>query len=112
MNTSFNRFALAIASLTALSAAGPVTAAQFASAPASAGAAIHCTIPNAVSCTVSSQKGVRSVKITANTPQGTINLVNKRYNSCPKSVKVSWDSAFQAASTKIVECGNLGLKIN
>ena len=51
------------------------------------------------------------MKITANTPQGSVNLVNKTYRSCPKSVKVSWDSAYQMAGKQIVECSGGGFKL-
>lgn len=114
MIASINRLAFALASLTVISAAGlnSVGAAQFAAANATrGGASINCSVPNNVVCTITSQKGVKSVKITANTPQGTINLVNSNYN-CPKSVQVGWDSAYQAASTKVVECGPKAIKAN
>ena len=62
-------------------------------------------------CTISSTKGLKLVKITANTPQGSVNLVNKTYRSCPKSVKVSWDSAYQMAGKQIVECSGGGFKL-
>lgn len=95
--------------LVAASASG---ASQFAAAPMAAGAAMNCSVPNNVVCTISSNKGIRSVRITANTPIGTVNLVNKTYHSCPKQVKVSWDSAYQNSGNYIVECstGKLLLK--
>lgn len=78
---------------------------------ASASTAMSCTIPNAVSCTITGTKGLRSVLIKANTPQGVVNLVDKSYRGCPKSVKVSWDSAYHSSSTKFVECSSAKLKL-
>ncbi|MBD2165180.1 hypothetical protein H6G04_12295 [Calothrix membranacea FACHB-236] len=69
---------------------------------------VNCTVPNSVSCNISSSKGIRSVRIQANTPLGTIDLVNKSYSNCPTSVTVGWDSAYQSSSQKIVECSSVG----
>ncbi|EKF19238.1 hypothetical protein [Nitratireductor pacificus] len=114
--TSFNtsrRFAVAATSLAMLALSGLSTASvagQLALAPQAAGATMNCSIPNAVVCTISSTKGLKLVKITANTPQGSVNLVNKSYNGCPKQVKVSWDSAYHMSGKQIVECGGFKLK--
>ncbi|MFC5587169.1 hypothetical protein ACFPOD_18790 [Nitratireductor kimnyeongensis] len=108
-----NRIAIAAASLVMLAAAAPSAgvAGQFALAPQMASPSMNCSVPNHVVCNISSTKGLKLVKITANTPQGSVNLVNKTYRSCPKSVKVSWDSAYQMAGKQIVECsGDLKLK--
>ncbi|MFN3549095.1 MAG: hypothetical protein ACK4U0_16540 [Mesorhizobium sp.] len=102
------------AALVAATAGTATFAGQFVAMPASGGgAAINCSIPNNVVCTITSAKGLKSVRINSNTPQGTIAVVNKNYRNCPKSVQVSWDSAYQASSTQIVECsGAMGLKSN
>ncbi|PSB55578.1 hypothetical protein [Chamaesiphon polymorphus] len=71
---------------------------------ANAAPTVNCTIPNNVSCDISSSKGIKSVKIQSNTPLGTIDLVNKNYDNCPKSVTVTWDSAYQSSNQDIVEC--------
>jgi hypothetical protein len=71
---------------------------------AKANPTVNCTNPNNVSCNISSSKGIKSVKIQANTPLGTIDLVNNNYPSCPLSVTVGWDSAYQSSSQQIVEC--------
>lgn len=105
---------LAIASTAAMlaGAASISGAAQLVAAPyAASGAAINCTIPNHVECDISSRKGIKSVKITANTPQGTINLVNKTYPNCPKLVTVGWDSAYHSSGKQIVECTPMKLKL-
>ena len=105
MTMNIRNAILASATTAAILAASSVSgAAQFVAAPMAAGASMNCSIPNNVVCTISSAKGLKSVKITANTPQGTINLVNKSYHSCPKQVTVSWDSAFQNPRNQIVEC--------
>lgn len=107
------RFAIAAASLALLSLSGLSTAsvaAQLALAPQAAGATMNCSIPNNVVCTINSTKGLKLVKITANTPQGTVNIVDKSYNGCPKQVKVSWDSAYSMSGKQIVECGGFKLK--
>lgn len=109
-----SRIAVAAASLVMLSATAIPTAGvagQFALAPQMAGPSMNCSVPNHVVCTISSTKGLKLVKITANTPQGSVNLVNKTYRSCPKSVKVSWDSAYQMAGKQIVECSGGGFKL-
>ncbi len=76
------------------------------------GPSIKCTVPNNVSCKIDSTKGIKHVKIKANTPQGTINVVNKSYAGCPKHVTVGWDSAYQASSKQIVECTKAAFKAN
>ena len=106
-----------IAATTALVVATAGTASfagKFVAMPASGGgAAINCSVPNNVVCTITSNKGLKSVKINSNTPQGTVAVVNKSYRSCPKQVQVSWDSAYQASSTQIVECSaSMGFKAN
>ncbi|MCQ0990245.1 hypothetical protein [Jiella marina] len=102
-----------LAALVALGALGSVAdAGQFKAAKIqSAGASISCSIPNAVVCSISSNKGIRSVKIRANGPNGPFNLVNKSYPGCPKSVKVSWDSAYHSSSKQVVECRSAKLKL-
>lgn len=105
---SIARLATALAALALVSVAGTTSAGAaggFAAGAAGAsGATINCQIPNNVVCTISSSKGISSVKITANTPQGQVFLVNKTYPGCPKQVKVSWDSAYHSSGTQIVEC--------
>jgi hypothetical protein len=104
--------------LTATAAAAFVLAAgsasfagKFVAMPAAGGGAqISCTVPNHVVCTVTSNKGLKSVKISANTPQGTIAVVDKTYRACPKQVQVAWDSAYQASNTQLVECASMGFK--
>jgi hypothetical protein len=72
---------------------------------ANAAPTINCTIPNSVSCDISSPNGIQSVNIQANNPFGDpINLVDKNYSGCPTSVTVGWDSAYKASDTNIVEC--------
>ncbi|WP_295813072.1 hypothetical protein [uncultured Nitratireductor sp.] len=108
------RIAVATASLIVLSATGLPSAGvagQFALAPQMAGPTMNCSIPNHVVCTINSAKGLKLVKITANTPQGSVNLVDKSYNGCPKQVKVAWDSAYQMAGKQIVECSGGGFKL-
>lgn len=89
-------------------------AAKFKAVSKSAGATMNCTVPNHVKCTISSSKGIKFVKIQANTGQGPIYLVNKSYRSCPKNVTVSWDSAYNASNQQIGECksGKLKFKTN
>ncbi|WP_245396445.1 hypothetical protein [Jiella sonneratiae] len=99
-----------VAAAVALTAAATLTDAS--RSQASAATSMSCTIPNSVSCTITSTKGLRSVLIKANTPLGVIDLVNKTYRGCPKSVKVSWDSAYHSSSTKFVECASAKLKLN
>ncbi|MBN7778514.1 hypothetical protein JYP49_19770 [Nitratireductor aquimarinus] len=116
MSYSFNarRFAMVAASFAMITATGLPTAGvagQFALAPQMVGPAMNCSIPNHVVCTISSAKGLKLVKITANTPQGSVNLVNKSYNGCPKQVQVSWDSAYQMAGKQIVECNGGGFRL-
>jgi len=77
----------------------------------SSGPTMNCTVPNHIKCTISSSKGIKRVKIQSNTGQGTINVVNKTYRSCPKSVSVSWDSAYPAHNKQIVECTSAKLKL-
>jgi hypothetical protein len=85
-------------------------AGKFVAMPAASGAQISCSIPNNVVCTISSAKGLKSVKILSTTPQGTVAVVDKTYRSCPKQVKVSWDSAYQSSGNQIVECSPMGFK--
>jgi uncharacterized membrane protein len=40
-------------------------------------------------------------------PLGTIDLVNKNYASCPASVTVTWDSAYQSSNQEIAECAGI-----
>jgi hypothetical protein len=68
---------------------------------------LNCTVPNNVVCKISSNKGIRSVKVQANTPLGTVDLVNKSYVSCPALVEVSWDSAYNASEPQIAECSGV-----
>jgi len=100
-----NTLTAAAAVAIAIVAGSTSFAGNFVAMPASSGgASINCSVPNNVVCTISSAKGVKSVKISASGPNGAFDLVNKNYRSCPKQVKVSWDSAYQENSTKIVEC--------
>lgn len=81
------------------------------SAPAEA-ATMNCSVPNNVVCTVTSATGVRSIKVFSNAGFGTVAVVDKSYRNCPRSVKVSWDSAYQSSGTQIVECSGVsGLKL-
>ncbi|RST87319.1 hypothetical protein EJC49_05815 [Aquibium carbonis] len=100
-----NTLAAAAAVAIAVVAGSTSFAGNFVAMPASnGGASINCSVPNNVVCTISSAKGVKSVKISANGPYGAFDLVNKSYRNCPRQVKVSWDSAYQESGTKIVEC--------
>lgn len=104
-----------LAATAAVALLAPVShAAKFKAVSKAAGAAMNCTVPNHVKCTISSSKGIKFVKIQANTGQGQIYLVNKSYRSCPKNVTVSWDSAYSASNKQIGECksGKLKLKTN
>lgn len=104
---------IAIATFTLLSVAGIAGAAQFkvATSPTRA-ATMSCTVPNNVSCKITSAKGVKSVLIKAGASQDNVALVDKSYNGCPKQVTVTWDSAFQMGSKKIVECASMAIKAN
>jgi hypothetical protein len=93
-----------------LAAGSASFAAKFAVMPAAGGAQISCSVPNHVSCTITSAKGLKSVKILSSTPQGTIAVVDKTYRSCPKTVQVSWDSAYPSSGHQIVECSSMGFK--
>jgi hypothetical protein len=75
------------------------------------GPTMNCSVPNQIKCTISSAKGIRLVRIQSNTGQGTINVVNKNYAGCPKSVSVAWDSAFPVHNKQIVECSPARLKL-
>lgn len=113
MNIRNTLIATATAALVVATAGTASFAGKLVAMPASGGgAAIDCSVPNNVVCTITSNKGLKSVKISSNTPQGTIAVVDKNYRGCPKSVQVSWDSAYQAGSTQIVECGSMGFKAN
>jgi hypothetical protein len=71
---------------------------------AKAAPTINCSIPNNVKCTISSSKGIKSVKIQTQGPSGPVYIVNESYQNCPRSVTVHWDSAYKASNTDIVEC--------
>ncbi|BAY89924.1 MULTISPECIES: hypothetical protein [unclassified Tolypothrix] len=71
---------------------------------AKAAPTVNCSIPNNVQCTISSSKGIKSVKIQTQGPGGPVYIVNESYQNCPRSVNVHWDSAYQASNTDIVEC--------
>lgn len=78
---------------------------------------INCTVPNAVVCTISSPKGIKSVNFKGGpVGENPFNLVNKSYEGCPKEVKVSWDSAYQSpkALRFVTECSGVigNLKAN
>ena len=108
---SKTRTYVAAATLALLSVAGFAAAAQMkAATPTARAASMTCTIPNNVSCKITSNKGVKSVLIKASAAQDNVALVNKSYNGCPKQVTVTWDSAFQMGSKKIVECTSMGFK--
>jgi sorbitol-specific phosphotransferase system component IIBC len=74
---------------------------------AKAAPTVNCSIPNSVKCNISSSKGIKSVKIQTQGPSGPVYIVNESYQSCPLSVTVQWDSAYQASATEIVECQNV-----
>lgn len=104
-----------LAATAAVALLAPVShAAKFKAVSKAAGATMNCTVPNHVKCTISSSKGIKFIKIQANTGQGPVYLVNKSYRSCPKNVTVSWDSAYQASNKQIGECslGKLKVKTN
>ena len=102
-----------VAAIAVLSVAGIATAAQIkAVSPVSRAASMSCTIPNNVSCKITSAKGLKSVLIKAGAAQDHVALVDKSYNGCPKQVTVTWDSAFQMGSKQIVECASMGIKAN
>jgi hypothetical protein len=104
---------ISIATLAILSVAGIAGAAQIkAAAPTARAATMSCTVPNNVSCKITSAKGLKSVLIKAGAAQDNVALVDKSYNGCPKQVTVTWDSAFQMGSKKIVECTSMGIKSN
>lgn len=102
-----------VTAIALLSVAGIATAAQFkAVSTASRAASMTCTIPNNVSCKITSTKGVKSVLIKAGAAQNHVALVSKSYNGCPRQVTVTWDSAYQMGSKQIVECASMGIKAN
>jgi hypothetical protein len=102
---------VAAATLALLSVAGIAAATQMKAATSTARAAsMTCTVPNNVSCKITSTKGLKSVLIKAGADQDHVALVNKSYNGCPKQVTVTWDAAFQMGSKRIVECTSMGLK--
>ncbi len=70
---------------------------------ANAAPTVNCTIPNNVSCDISSSKGIKSVKFENKTQV----LVNESYANCPTSVTVTWDSAYHSSSHDIVECAGI-----
>jgi hypothetical protein len=108
---SRNTLASIVAAIAVLSAAGIATAAQVKTAsPVSRAASMTCTVPNNVSCKIMSTKGLKSVLIKAGAAQDNVALVDKSYNGCPKQVTVTWDSAYQMGSKKIVECSSMGIK--
>lgn len=106
-----SKIAIMATSIAILSVAGLAGAAQMKAAVSPARAAgINCTIPNNVSCKITSAKGIKSVLIKAGAAQGNVVLVNKSYNACPKQVTVTWDSAFQMGSKSIAECSSMKIK--
>jgi hypothetical protein len=106
-----NTFIATATAALVLAAGSASFAGKFVAMPSSGGgASMSCSVPNNVVCTISSSKGVKSVKISANGPYGAFNLVDKTYRSCPKQVKVSWDSAYQSSGNQIVECSSMGFK--
>ncbi len=70
-----------------------VLAALYMAVPASA-ASVSCSIPNAVSCTVTSSKGLQRVWAVSTSGYGVI--TSKTFHNCPKSVTIGWDSNYQA----------------
>lgn len=105
------RIAAAMAAIPLSTMTGAALAGQFALAPHMAsGPTINCSVPNNVVCTITSAKGLKLVRITSNTPQGTVNVVDEAYRGCPREVKVAWDSAYQMSGKQIVECGGFKLK--
>ena len=105
-----SKIAIMAASIAILSVAGIAGAAQMKAVSSARAAGINCTIPNNVSCKITSAKGIKSVLIKAGAAQGNVVLVNKSYNACPKQVTVTWDSAFQMGSKSIGECSSMKLK--
>lgn len=103
----------AIATFAILSVAGIAGATQMKAATSTArSATISCTVPNNVSCKITSTNGLKSVLIKAGAAQDNVALVDKSYNGCPKQVTVTWDSAYQMGSKTIVECTSMGIKAN
>jgi len=102
-----SNIAVMAASIAILSVAGLAGAAQMKAVNTARAASMTCTVPNNVSCNISSAKGIKSVLIKAGAAQGNVALVNKSYNSCPKQVTVTWDSAYQMGSKSIVECSSM-----
>lgn len=97
--------ALAAAGLLAVAGVGATQAAgSFAAGGGQAAANVNCSVPNHVVCTVTSNKGIASVKFFINHNGSQLPIVNKSYRSCPKSVQVSYDSAYHVANKQIVEC--------
>ena len=105
--TITNRLATALAAAGLLAVAG-VGASQaaggFAIGGGQAAANVNCSVPNHVVCTVSSNKGIASVKFFINHNGQQLAVVNKSYRSCPKSVQVSYDSAYNVQNQQVVEC--------
>ena len=91
---------------------GSAAATQLKAVSTTRSANMTCTIPNNVSCNITSAKGIKSVLIKAGADQSYVELVDKSYNGCPKQVTVTWDSAYHAGSKQIVECSGIKLKAN
>jgi hypothetical protein len=103
----------ASATLVLLSAVGVAGATQMkVSTLPSRSATVSCTVPNNVSCKISSIKGIKSVLIKAGAAQGAVELVDKTYNGCPTQVTVAWDSAYEMGSKTIVECKGKAIRAN
>ena len=84
--------------------------------PALAAANVSCSVPNHVSCTVTSNRGLQRVRFMVDTPQGEMAIVDESYRNCPREVKVHYDSAFNVHDRDIRECrgivgGGGGLKL-
>ena len=76
--------------------------------PAMAAANVSCAVPNNVTCTASSSRGIRSVTVTVAGPTGPVNVVDKSYSNCPAQVQYSFDSAYQVQGTSVRECPRFG----
>ena len=96
--------ALAAAAIALAGIVGSAAATQLKAVSTTRSANMTCTIPNNVSCNITSAKGIKSVLIKAG--------ADKSYNGCPKQVTVTWDSAYHAGSKQIVECSGIKLKAN
>lgn len=65
----------------------------------------NCTVPNSVKCTLSSPNGIASARVHLGAPHN-IDVVNKNYGSCPRSVEVTFDpvAGIQNYAVSATEC--------